>query len=71
MDRDDVRGRAEIHRGGGCSERVDTVAVDMFRQPWPKGYDALFFSNIYHDWDDRVCSELSAKSFVALSPGRI
>ena len=54
---------------GGCADRVDTVAVDMFRQPWPKGYDALFFSNIYHDWDDRVCSELSAKSFAALSPG--
>jgi acetylserotonin N-methyltransferase len=54
---------------GGCRDVVDTVAVDMFREPWPTGYDALFFSNIYHDWDDRVCAELSAKSFAALPRG--
>jgi acetylserotonin N-methyltransferase len=53
----------------GCADRVDTVAVDFFREPWPTGYDALFFSNIYHDWDDAVCAELSAKSFAALPPG--
>ena len=53
----------------GCTDRVDTIAVDMFRQPWPRGYDALFFSNIYHDWDDRICAELSAKSFAVLPPG--
>jgi acetylserotonin N-methyltransferase len=57
---------------GGCTDVVDTVAVDMFREPWPTGYDAVFFSNIYHDWDDRVCAELSAKTFDALpSGGRI
>jgi acetylserotonin N-methyltransferase len=54
---------------GGCGDRVDTLAVDMFREAWPTGYDALFFSNIYHDWDDRVCAELSAKAFAALPPG--
>ena len=56
----------------GVSDRVDTVPVDMFRQPWPTGYDALFFSNIYHDWNDATCAELSAKAFAALpSGGRI
>jgi O-methyltransferase domain len=54
---------------GGCSERVDTVAVDMFREPWPTGYDALFFSNVFHDWDDRVCAELSARAFEVLPRG--
>ena len=54
---------------GGCTERVDTVAVDMFRQPWPHGDDALFFSNIFHDWDDRICADLSAKSFAVLPRG--
>jgi acetylserotonin N-methyltransferase len=54
---------------GGCTDVVDTVAVDMFREPWPTGYDALFFSNIYHDWDDRICAELSAKSFAVLPRG--
>lgn len=53
----------------GCADRVDTVAVDFFREPWPQGYDALFFSNIYHDWDEAICAELSAKSFAALPPG--
>jgi acetylserotonin N-methyltransferase len=52
-----------------CADRVDTMAVDMFREAWPSGYDALFFSNIYHDWDDRVCSELSVQSFEVLPPG--
>lgn len=56
----------------GVSDRVDTVAVDMFREAWPTGYDALFFSNIYHDWNDATCAELSAKAFAALpSGGRI
>lgn len=51
---------------------VDTVVVDMFRKPWPTGYDALFFSNIYHDWNEETCAELSAKAFAALpSGGRI
>lgn len=51
---------------------VDTAAVDMFREPWPAGYDALFFSNIYHDWNAETCTELSAKAFAALpSGGRI
>jgi len=54
---------------GGCLDKVDAVAVDMFREPWPTGYDALYFSNIYHDWDDHVCSELSRKSFAALPRG--
>ena len=27
----------------------------MFREPWPKGYGALFFSNVYHDWDFETC----------------
>jgi hypothetical protein len=59
-------------RDGGVEGRVDTVAVDMFREPWPKGYDALFFSNVYHDWDFETCDWLSARAFEALpSGGRI
>src|SRR5262249_51966069 len=30
-------------REGDVADRVDTVAVDMFRQQWPRGYDAIFF----------------------------
>ena len=30
----------------GLSDRIDTFSADMFRDPWPTGYDAHFFSNI-------------------------
>jgi hypothetical protein len=53
----------------GMSERVDARAVDMFREPWPKGYDALFFSNIFHDWSFETCAELAGKAFAALPAG--
>ena len=57
---------------GGVADRVDSCAVDMFRQPWPRGYDALFFSNIWHDWNVRTCQWLAARAFEALpSGGRI
>ena len=54
---------------GGVADRVDTCAVDMFRQPWPGGYDAIFFSNIWHDWNMRTCRWLAARTFEALPPG--
>jgi acetylserotonin N-methyltransferase len=59
-------------QSGEVSGRVDTVAVDMFRQPWPRGYDALFFSNIWHDWNFRTCKWLAERAFGSLpSGGRI
>jgi len=51
------------------SGRIDTIAVDMFHDPWPKGYDAIFFSNIYHDWDRKRCEFLTKQSFDALPAG--
>ncbi|MGF7171425.1 acetylserotonin N-methyltransferase [Sphingobium xanthum] len=57
---------------GEVADRVDTVPLDFFRQPWPSGYDAHFFSNVFHDWSDETCLELARKSFDALpSGGRI
>jgi acetylserotonin N-methyltransferase len=54
---------------GGVSGRVDTRAVDMFRQPWPAGYDAVFFSNIWHDWNVRTCRWLAERTFEVLPRG--
>ena len=56
-------------RSGGVQAQVDTKAVDMFRQPWPSGYDAIFFSNVWHDWSPRTCAFLAKKAFEALPPG--
>jgi hypothetical protein len=56
-------------REGEVSDRVDTLAVDMFRQPWPQGYDAVFFSNIWHDWNFRTCKWLAERTFEILPAG--
>jgi hypothetical protein len=53
----------------GVADRVDTVRVDMFREPWPEGYDALFFSNVYHDWNFETCEWLTQQAFNALPSG--
>ncbi len=54
------------------ADRVDTLAANMFADDWPMGYDACFFSNIFHDWDMDRCRLLARKAFGALpSGGRI
>jgi hypothetical protein len=53
-------------------ERIDTRTVDMWREPWPTGYDALFFGDIFHDWNQERCRYLTKRSFDTLpSGGRI
>lgn len=54
---------------GDVADRVDTVGVDMFRQPWPGGYDAVFFSNVWHDWNVRTCSWLASRAYQILEAG--
>ena len=56
-------------RDAGVEDRVDTLAVDMFRQEWPRGYDAIFFSNVFHDWDFETCSWLARQTYEALPAG--
>jgi acetylserotonin N-methyltransferase len=41
----------------------------MFRQPWPQGYDAIFLSNILHDWSAETCAKLAASAATALGSG--
>lgn len=53
----------------GYDPGLEIVTADMFREPWPSGCDAHFFSNIFHDWDDGRCGRLARKSFEALAPG--
>jgi acetylserotonin N-methyltransferase len=60
---------AKYIAAGGVEAQVDTLAVNMFREPWPKGYDAMFFSNIWHDWNFRTCAWLAARAYEALPRG--
>lgn len=53
----------------GIADRVNTVAVDMFREFWPRGYDAHFFANVFHDWSVETCVQLTSSSYAALEPG--
>jgi acetylserotonin N-methyltransferase len=53
----------------GVADAVDTAAVDMFRQEWPRGHDACFFSNVFHDWNLETNGELAAKAFESLPSG--
>jgi acetylserotonin N-methyltransferase len=54
---------------GGVGDRVDTAAMNMFRDAWPRGYDAIFFSNIWHDWNFRTCAWLAERAYEALPRG--
>jgi acetylserotonin N-methyltransferase len=53
-------------------ERVRSLAVNMFTEAWPAGYDAHFFANVFHDWTAETNRLLARKSFDTLpSGGRI
>jgi acetylserotonin N-methyltransferase len=54
---------------GAVGNSVDAIALNMFRDPWPKGYDAIFFSNIWHDWNFRTCAWLAERAYEALPRG--
>ncbi|HXZ65958.1 MAG TPA: methyltransferase [Streptosporangiaceae bacterium] len=53
----------------GLADRIDTCAADMFRDPWPQGYDAVFLSNIFHDWRPATCLALARSAFGVLPAG--
>jgi acetylserotonin N-methyltransferase len=52
----------------GVEDQVDTLPLNMFFEPWPTGYDAIFFSCALHDWDLRRRLELMRRAFDALPP---
>lgn len=51
------------------TDRVSTVGLDMFNDEWPKGFDVVVFSNIFHDYNDEDCRKLAEKAFRSLNPG--
>jgi len=53
----------------GLREHIDTLAIDMFRDPWPAGYDAILLNGVLHDWDKARRQHLLRRSFEALPPG--
>jgi hypothetical protein len=53
----------------GLEDRIDCCAADMFRDPWPQGYDAVFLSNVFHDWRPATCLALARRAFDVLPAG--
>jgi precorrin-6B methylase 2 len=54
----------------GVGDRVTAIAGDMFGDAaWPTGATDLFFSDIFHDWDDERCTFLARRAYEALAPG--
>ena len=53
----------------GLQDQIETIAANMFTDPWPSGYDGVFFSNIFHNWDRASCLHLAKRSFEMLPPG--
>ena len=64
---DRIAAAAIAHRG--ASDRVSVIARDMLADPLPGFADVHLFSNVLHDWDVPVVTDLLAKSFAALPPG--
>ena len=53
----------------GASDRVSVIARDMLADPLPDFADVHLFSNVLHDWDVPVVTDLLEKSCAALPPG--
>ena len=53
----------------GLQGQIEAVAANMFADPWPSGYDGIFFGNVFHDWDRASCLQLATRSVAALPPG--
>jgi 3-hydroxy-5-methyl-1-naphthoate 3-O-methyltransferase len=55
--------------GAGTEERVSFVPGSFFRDPLPKGHDAVLLSSILHDWPKEECLTILRACHEALPPG--
>lgn len=52
-----------------CSDKVEVIAGDIFKDDWPRGFDVHLISNVLHDWEESAVLDLLRKSHAALPPG--
>ena len=60
---------AEYAKQYGVADRVATMTADMFHSDWPTDFDAHFFSNVFHDWNEERNQALATRSFETLPAG--
>jgi acetylserotonin N-methyltransferase len=53
----------------GLADRVTAEPGDLFADSYPPGFDAVLFSQIFHDWPPEKDAELLRKAHAALPPG--
>ena len=53
----------------GVADRVSMAPANMFTDSWPLDQDRVFFSDIFHDWDDERCAGLAARARASLRAG--
>jgi predicted nicotinamide N-methyase len=53
----------------GLSKDISIIPMDMFSDPWPRGFDMHLFSHVLHDWDIQDVQHLLEKSFGVLEQG--
>jgi demethylspheroidene O-methyltransferase len=56
-------------RARDVGTRLGFVAGDFLREPLPRGYDALAFVRVLHDWPEDTAHALLRAAFEALPPG--
>ncbi len=59
----------EVIREAGLEGRVTALEGDIFRDPVPKGFDAVLLSQILHDWSLETGEGLLRRLFEGLTPG--
>jgi hypothetical protein len=59
----------ELAGAYGVSDRLETVAGDMFGDPVPGSPDVILLSNVLHDWDIPECRALVGRAASALPAG--
>ncbi|MFY1701873.1 methyltransferase [Micromonospora sp. WMMA1923] len=55
--------------GRGHRDRMGFVGGDFFAEPLPRGYDAMSFVRVLHDWPNPVARQLVEQAYAALEPG--
>jgi len=53
----------------GYSKQVKAVPGNFFNDAFPKGYDAMLFSNVFHDWGPAQGVKFAEKAFQSLEKG--
>ncbi len=53
-----------------CENQIKTISGNFFHEEnWPDGYDAINFSNVFHDWQPVQCLRLAQIAFNKLPNG--